>query len=79
MNNEVVFCPNCKEPVIIEQINCGIFRHGVKKSDGQQMAPHLNKEECEKLIKQNLIYGCGKPFQIEIINGNIEIKICDYI
>jgi hypothetical protein len=25
----VVICPHCNEPVIIEKINCAIFRHGV--------------------------------------------------
>ena len=25
----VLTCPNCNEPFIMEKLNCGIFRHGV--------------------------------------------------
>ena len=78
-DNTIITCPNCNEFIIIEKLNCGIFRHGVIKSTGQIMDPHLNKLECEKLITNNLIYGCGKPFQIIINNGITELKICDYI
>jgi hypothetical protein len=35
----------------------------------------MNKEACEELVKNDLIYGCGKPFQI-VKN---EAIICDYI
>jgi hypothetical protein len=71
----IVKCPHCNESVIIEQINCGIFRHGVYKINNDQIDPHMNKEACEELIKNDLIYGCGKPFQIV----NNEAVICDYI
>ena len=35
----IVVCPHCKESILIEKLNCGIFRHGVSKATGQQMAP----------------------------------------
>ena len=80
MSNEFeVKCPQCGEYVIIEQVNCAIFRHGVLKSNLSQINPHLSKLDCEKLIEQNLIYGCGKPFKI-IKENEIWIAIeCDYI
>ena len=67
-----VDCPHCGGKVIIEQINCGIFRHGVYKN-GAQVNPHMSKEECDR-IKSD-IYGCGKPFKIE----QNKAVICDYI
>ena len=74
-----VKCPHCNNYVIIEQVNCAIFRHGIFKKNMLQINPHLSKLECDKLIDNNLIYGCGKPFKIEKIN-NIWIAIeCDYI
>ena len=74
-----VKCPNCDEYIIIEQINCAIFRHGVLKNNLVQINPHLSKNECEELVKNNLIYGCGKPFRL-ILNNNEWIGIiCDYI
>ena len=79
-NEELILtCPNCKEVVIIEKINCGIFRHGIFKN-GVQIEPHTPKEQCENYIKQGLIYGCGFPFQI-IKKGEqtFETVICDYI
>lgn len=71
-----IICPNCNELVLIEKINCGIFRHGVYKKTGKQINQHLQKDTCEKLITKDLIYGCGKPFRI--INNNEVVK-CDYI
>jgi len=83
--NLVVQCPHCKEPVLIEKLNCCIFRHGVLKINGKQIDAHARKDLCEFYIKKQLIFGCGKPFQI-ILNDNstndddkfIAI-ICDYI
>lgn len=65
----IVICPHCKDPIIIEKINCGIFRHGEFKN-GKQIDPHLSKEMCDKLIKNKSIYGCGKPFKIISKNNN---------
>ena len=88
LNNEVhiiIKCPHCEEFVLIEKINCGIFRHGIIKNTGKQMNPHENQKICEELKQKNLIYGCGKPFRIKIkINENQNEKIyyteiCDYI
>ena len=73
--NLIVNCRNCNIPVLISELNCRIFRHGVLKSNNTQINPHANKEECDYYIKNDLIYGCGKPFMIKDNN----ISICDYI
>ena len=75
----IITCPHCNEYIDIEQINCGIFRHGIYKNNGKQIKPHSSKEICDELVKNNLIYGCGKPFQIIEINNAFEIKISDYV
>ena len=76
----IVKCPNCKEPVIIEKINCGIFRHGIRKADGKPMDPHAPKDVCDRLIKDNAIYGCGKPFHtIFDVSKTLIAIACDYI
>ncbi len=77
--NFEVECPHCKEWIIIEKINCAIFRHGVLKNNMQQINPHLSKFECDKLIFKKIIYGCGKPFRLENIKGDWKAIICDYI
>ena len=77
--NFEIICPHCNLYVIIEQINCAIFRHGIFKSNNQQIDPHLPKIECDELIKQELIYGCGKPFKLIIKDGVYLALICDYI
>ncbi len=81
--NFVVECPHCKEPILIEQVNCAIFRHGVQKDNFQQIGPHSSKEECDNFINNNLIFGCGKPFKLEKKSDNKENNyiavICDYI
>jgi hypothetical protein len=78
--NIVVTCPHCNESILIEQLNCKIFRHGILKSNNTQINPHANKKECDYYINNNLIYGCGKPFKI-VENENNELKpvICEYI
>ncbi len=83
--NLVVECPHCKELILIEKLNCCIFRHGVLKINGKQIDPHAPKDLCDFYIKKQLILGCGKPFQV-IQNNNSKNQddkfiaiICDYI
>jgi hypothetical protein len=78
-NQEVVICLHCNEFIIIEKLNCGIFRHGIFKENGEQIPPHSSKEKCEYYINNNLIYGCGKPFKIILENNEYKVEICDYI
>jgi hypothetical protein len=75
----IVTCPHCNDQTIIEKLNCGIFRHGSYKLSGKQIDPHTSKEVCDDLINNNLIYGCGKPFKIVIINDIFIAEICEYI
>ena len=84
MSNEpeiILECPHCKEFVIIEKLNCHIFRHGSMKNDGKQIDPHSPKSVCDYLFERGLIYGCGKPFRaINLPDNNKYIAvICDYI
>ena len=63
-NEIIVFCPHCQDPIVIEKLNCCIFRHGTLISSGKQIGPHSPKELCDFYVLRNKIYGCGKPFQI---------------
>ena len=58
-------CPHCKIKIEISEINCGVFRCGIYKDNGQQVHPHMPKDESDKL--GDAIYGCGQPFQY--LNG----------
>lgn len=60
----IVHCPHCDLPIIIEEINCAIFRHGVYITTGEQINPHECRQMCEYLSQTQQIYGCGKPFQL---------------
>jgi len=77
--NIIVICPHCSDPVEIVQLNCCIFRHAVLKSNNSQINPHASLEECTRLISNNMIYGCGKPFRIITNESAFEAIICDYI
>ncbi|NDB60961.1 hypothetical protein EB001_21325 [bacterium] len=79
VEGNIFVCPHCNEPVMIQKINCGIFRHAVLKSTGKQISPHTGEKKCEKLIKDKAIYGCGKPFRIIKKADKLEIEVCDYI
>ncbi len=77
--DNIIECPHCHEYVIIKELNCAIFRHGVYKNTYNQVDPHASKELCDKLFEENIIYGCGKPFKIVIENDKYNAIICDYI
>jgi hypothetical protein len=74
-----VECPHCNGSIIIEELNCSIFRHAILKENGNQINPHAQKEECENYIEKNLIYGCGKPFIVIFRDNKYISEICDYI
>ena len=87
MDFYIVECPHCQGTIIIAQneLNCRIFRHGVYKINMQPIHPHAPKIECDRLVQEDLIFGCGKPFFVKD-NENSEnqqnhiIAIeCDYI
>ena len=90
LNNKVMYqdkdvyifnCPHCNDIVTVNknEINCCIFRHAVYKK-GKQVNPHLSKEKCDKLINENKIYGCCKPFRfIYKKDGKHYVEKCDYI
>lgn len=79
MTNTTITCPHCGGKAIIEQLNCGIFRHAIFKDGNQQVNPHADEATCNWWISQKLIYGCGQPFQI-IVKENKFIAIkCGFI
>ena len=77
--NVIINCPHCNDSIIIEELNCKIFRHGILKDTNTQINPHSTKIECDKYILNDLIYGCGKPFRIIKKDNNYTVEICDYI
>jgi hypothetical protein len=79
MEDKFVTCPHCDTYIEVLELNCQIFRCGILKSNLQQINPHLHKEECDRLANNNLIYGCGKPFRVDIINNKFVSSICDYV
>jgi DNA-directed RNA polymerase subunit RPC12/RpoP len=70
-------CPHCALLILVapNEINCGIFRHGVAKGTNEQIPPHLPKEQCEALVARDAIYGCGKPFRIH----DSKAVACEYV
>lgn len=79
MSSIVVCCPHCFDPVFIEQLNCGIFRHAVLKHNREQIDPHAPKEECDKHVLEKTIYGCGKPFTVVKTGDSYVSEKCDYV
>jgi hypothetical protein len=81
----VFICIHCQETFVIayKEFNCRILRHGVYKNNLQPINPHANKEECDALVRDGLVFGCAKPLQIiENTNGevnNYSVIACDYI
>lgn len=85
ISNIVVKCPHCKIPVLIEKLNCCIFRHASFKTSGKQIEPHADKILCDYYIQNDLVFGCCNPFQVIVNTAStnkddkyVAIK-CDYI
>lgn len=75
----VLECPHCGllMQLFARDRNCGIFRHGFFKSNGDNINPHASLEDCEGLLKSGQITGCGKPFRLNPATQKAEI--CGYI
>jgi hypothetical protein len=75
-------CPHCKQTFIVNtnEINCGIFRHAVYKKDMKPINPHESETNCNKLVEEDLVYGCTKPFKISTSSDNkFIVEPCEYI
>ena len=75
-------CPHCKQFFIVnnKEINCGIFRHAVYKKNLIPINPHETEINCNKLVENNLVFGCAKPFKIvKTLDNKYIVSICDYI
>jgi len=70
-------CPHCGGMLLIRasDINCTIFRHGVWKHTNEPIGPHTSKGECDRLVAEDLIRGCGRPFKFD----GRTVTVCDYI
>ena len=77
----IIKCPHCQQLIMTyaKEFNCKIFRHGILKENYKQIDPHLPKKECDRLAKEKLIYGCGKPYQILYKDNKWIAEKCDYI
>jgi hypothetical protein len=79
-NNIIVKCPHCDLliQILIKEFNCKIFRHGILKSNYKQIDPHLPKNKCDELKANDLIYGCGKPYELMKKNDKWIAVACEY-
>ena len=73
-------CPNCNEEIIVNknELNCKIFRHAIFKDSYKQIDPHLQKIYCDKLVEEDKIFGCSKPFEIVRRDVKLYVVKCDY-
>ena len=74
-------CPQCEENIVVHcsELNCHIFRHGIYKHNYEQVNPHLDKENCDRLKNEDMVYGCCLPFKIIYENNELFAIVCDYI
>ena len=74
----VVFeCPHCNESIVVQrnEINCAIFRHAIFRDTLEPIDPHASKQTCDALVRDEKVYGCGKPFRLV----NDVPEVCDYV
>lgn len=70
-------CPWCKQQIAVEdsEVRCTIFRHAVFKENMSFVPPHASETECQRWLKEDLVWGCAKPF----IFDRKTVKKCGYI
>ena len=61
------------------RFNCPHCNRSIEVQKNQQIGPHTKKQECDRLVNEDLIYGCGKPFRFITKNNINSIEICGYI
>ena len=64
--------------VHIKDLNCKIFRCGAYKKNLQPIHHHASKYDCDKLVRDNLIIGCGCAFEIIQIQDLYTAVECSY-
>ena len=52
----------------------GIFRHAVFQQSRRLAQPHAPQEECERWLREGLVYGCAKPFRFD----GVRVEVCGY-
>lgn len=64
-------CPWCAGEIIIlvNELACRRFVHGVVKATGQAITPHAPAAECQALIAGDLIWGCGRSVELPASTG----------
>ena len=75
----IIQCPHCHQWIEIIELRCQIFRCGIYIENQKQINPHLSKNNCDDLVKNKRIYGCGKPFLIKNQQNGFIVEKCDYI
>ena len=73
-------CPHCSSEIAvhIKDLNCQIFRHAIFKDTYRQVDPHLCKEECDKLVRDDKVFGCCLPFEISRQHKGLIALKCTY-
>ena len=66
MNNKhiIVMCPHCNDFILIEELNCCIFRHGVFIKNNKQMDQHASEELCNYYIKKKKYMVVGNHIKL---------------
>jgi hypothetical protein len=87
-NKEYFFeCPHCGGGILVREadIKCTIFRHAAFRGavkldnvgvDSTGISPHAPKSDCDQMVQENKIWGCGLPFRF---TGNFVQKLDEYI
>jgi hypothetical protein len=78
----MVECPWCSDAIAVPTngVKCGIFRHGHFKKNGKQIPPHASKALCDQWSENDLMWGCGKPFQLrKDDDGRFFATQCGYV
>ena len=76
----IVNCPHCDIPVQImsNEINCAMLDTVYLKTMENKWI-HIQQKIYDRYASEGLIYGCGKPFRLNVCNHNIIATVCDYI
>lgn len=71
-------CPHCSEYIQVyrNEFFCKVFRHGVFKSNYQQINPHLSQEECDKYLQEGTIFGCSYQFKFTRQDDKLTVDKC---
>lgn len=64
ISNFYITCPHCDDIVYITKVKCAVFLHAYNTETNEQLNPHMEWFNVDKIRRSGKLGGCGGRFKI---------------